>query len=298
VVSLKYFNHLNKIKMQTNQIGHGQIKTTINDLLLHDNIMSKRGVEETNIRVYKTRNLDLFVNITGNRVVIPQHIRKIADSFKADGVLKNPIIVNEKFEVIDGGHRCEAARLANSELYFIVLEGYGLSQVQTLNLNQENWKKKDFMESYANQGMSPYIKLRTFKDINKDFTLNDCIALCSNITSISCGKAGKVRGDASVHLTEVFEDGTWVGKNFVLAQEWVDKIRQIKPYYAGYNRSIFVGTIVGMFMNPNFDFDLFIHKLRLQQTKLVDCSNREQYKVIIEEIYNFRSQNKVNLRFL
>jgi hypothetical protein len=71
----------------------------------------------------------------------------------------------------------------------------------------------------------------------------------------------------------------------------------IKPYYVGYNRSAFVGTMIVLLQNQNFDFNDFMHKLRIQPTALVDCANREQYKTLIEDIYNFKRREKVNLRF-
>ena len=98
-------------------------------------------------------------------------------------------------------------------------------------------------------------------------------------------------------ISEVFVDGTWVGKNFELANEWAEKLRLIKPYYSGYNKSIFVGTMITLFSNPIFDYSEFMHKIRIQRKALVDCANREQQRLLIEEIYNYKSRNKVNLRY-
>jgi hypothetical protein len=52
------------------------------------------------------------------------------------------------------------------------------------------------------------------------------------------------------------------------------------------------------FNNEIFDFSEFMHKLRLQPSALVDCVNSDQYRTVIEDIYNWRSRNKVNLRML
>ena len=139
---------------------------------------------------------------------------------------------------------------------------------------------------------------------NKDFSFNDCIAMCSNTTNgttntiaqkYAPSKMSKSTGHQNIK--EVFEEGTWVGKDFKLAQTNADKIRLIKPYYNNYNRSSFVGTMLSLFTNDDFDFNEFMHKLRLQPTSLVDCTNRGQYKTLIEDIYNYRSRNKVNLRY-
>lgn len=250
--------------------------------------------------VYKTSNLSVFKTIDGNRVPNLQHVKRLTDSILNYGMKCNPIIVNESLQVIDGQHRLLAAKEAKSFVYFIIIKGYSLDEVHTLNLNQKNWTKKDFMDGYANMGIESYVKLKDFYESNDDFTFNDCIAFCSNLSgSSSVGLSRKFRADSDKvsNISQSFESGTWVGRNFKLAQEWADKIRMIKSYYSGYSRSAFVGTMITLFQNDNFDFNEFMHKLRLQPTALVDCANRDQYRTLIEDIYNYRNRNKVNLRF-
>lgn len=249
--------------------------------------------EEVNV-VYKTKDLSIFKMTAGNRIPNPQHIKRLQSSIKQYGMLCNPILVNEKMEIIDGQHRLLASKEVGSEVYFIILQGYSLKEVHTLNLNQKNWTKHDFMDGYASMGIKSYIDLKNFSEENTDFTLNDCIAFCSNITtSGNFTMSQKI----SKNIIEVFEEGTWKTRDIKLAQENADKIRLIKPYYSGYNRSVFVGTILSLFQNKNFDFNEFMHKLRLQPTALVDCAKREQYKTLIEDIYNYKSRKKVNLRY-
>jgi hypothetical protein len=255
-------------------------------------------VQEVN-KVYKTDDLSIFKSIDGNRVANLQHVKRLTDSIKIYGMKCNPILVNEKMEVIDGQHRLIAAKEAKSFVYYIVINGYTLNEVHTLNLNQKNWTKKDFMEGYANMGIESYIKLSKFVEKNNDFGFTDCVSLCSNISGVdNLNLTQKYRADGKKYTSkQVFEEGTWTGKDFELAQDWVNKIRMISLYYLGYNRSTFVGTMIGLFQKENFDFNEFMHKLRLQPTALVDCANREQYKTLIEDIYNWRSRQKINLRY-
>jgi len=251
--------------------------------------------------VYKTNDLSIFKSIGGNRVPNPQHVKRLKRSIIENGMLCNPILVNERMEVIDGQHRLLASKEAQSHIFYIVLKNYSLKEVHTLNLNQKNWTKKDFMDGYADMGLDSYKKLRFFTEKHEDFTFGDCIAMCSNITGSSGLDASQknriAKSGDSINVTEVFVDGTWRGKDFDLANEWAEKLRLIKPYYAGYNKTTFVGTMLGLFTNTIFDYSEFMHKVRLQPKALVDCANREQQRLLIEEIYNYRSRNKVNLRY-
>lgn len=250
-------------------------------------------------KVYKTYDLSIFKSIDGNRVPNLQHIRRLTDSLKVHGMKCNPILVNEKMEVIDGQHRLQAAKNVNTFVYYIVVNGYKLEEVHTLNLNQKNWNKRDYMDGYADMGVESYIKLKEFVQKNYDFTFTDCIAMCSNITTgTTHTMAHKFRNNRNDRKQiEVFEEGTWLGKDFDLAQEWAHKIRMCKPYFEGYNKTTFVATMIGLLQNKLFDFSEFMHKVRIQPKALVDCANREQMRALIEDIYNYKSRNKVNLRY-
>jgi len=249
-------------------------------------------------KVYKTNDLSIFNRIKGNRPANPQHVKRLCDSIKTHGILQTPIIVNEKMYVIDGQHRLLAAKEVGSGIFFIIVKEYNLDEVRILNLNQKNWTKKDFMEGYANMGIEPYLKLRNFVRRNYHFNISDCIALCQNSSASGNSTiAQKYRKGSIYNKKEVFEEGTWLGKDFDLAQEWADKLTMIKPYYDGYKRSIFISTMIGLFKNDNFDFFDFLNKLKTQPRKLEDCSNVSQYKLLIEEIYNYRRRDKVSLRY-
>ncbi len=71
----------------------------------------------------------------------------------------------------------------------------------------------------------------------------------------------------------------------------------VKPYYNGYNKGGFVKTMIGLLQKETFDFNDFMHKIRLQPTAMVDCANTDQYRTLIEDIYNYRNRNKINLRY-
>jgi len=251
-------------------------------------------------KVYKTNKLEIFKPIVGNRPTNPMHIRRLSSSIKQNGLLQNPIIVNEKMQVIDGQHRLSAAKLADSSIYYIIAKGYNLKDVQTLNLNQKNWNKKDFMDGYAAMGIESYVKLKDFVNYNKVFNITDCIALCSNgAASKSSSLSNKYRPSLKkpINLKEVFEEGTWKGKDFKLAQENADKLKMIKPYYDGYRRSTFIGTMLQLLKNDNFNFIQFLDKLKFQKNKLQDSTSVSQYKLLIEDIYNYKRREKVNLRY-
>ena len=71
----------------------------------------------------------------------------------------------------------------------------------------------------------------------------------------------------------------------------------IEPYYNSVRRRSFIYTMMSLFKNENFEFTELLQKLKIQPTALQDCTNVTNYKVLIEEIYNYRRREKVNLRY-
>jgi hypothetical protein len=257
----------------------------------------KNSSQEVN-KVYKTNDLEIFNQIEGNRPANPQHVNRLSQSINENGILCNPILVNEKMQVIDGQHRLLAAKKQQSEIYYIVIDGYGLDDVHTLNLNQKNWSKRDFLDGYAKMGLEPYVKLKAFCKKHKDFTVVSSIQLCSQLSGWGSFTRNTKRSKDKKE-NNIFEQGTWKGGDFNIGEDLANKIELLKPYYKGFNRGSFVSVMLSLLLYKKdiFDFNEFMHKIRLQPTALVDCTTVEQYKMLIEDIYNYRSRNKVNLRY-
>ena len=68
------------------------------------------------MEIFRTNKYEIFKQLKGNREVSPKRISKIINSIKEVGYIINPIIVNEKMEVIDGQGRLEALRILKIQL--------------------------------------------------------------------------------------------------------------------------------------------------------------------------------------
>jgi hypothetical protein len=231
--------------------------------------------------VYKTNDLSIFKTLDGNRDVIQSHLKRLSLSMK-ENKLFSPIIVNENFEVIDGQHRLMSAKANNQSIEFIIVNGYGLKEVQILNANSKNWSSDDYMNGYCDLDKKDYITYREFKN-KYGFGHSECQALLSNITS--------------ANLQPIFNNGKFKINDYRKAVDMAEKILMISEFYSGYKRRSFVFALMSLFENSNFMFTQFLQKIKIQPTALVDCTTTTSYLLLIEEIYNYRSRNKVNLRY-
>lgn len=109
--------------------------------------------------VYVTKDYSIFKRLIGNRDIPESRISKIVESIQTIGWVHNPIIVNDKMEVIDGQGRLTALQRLKMPVEYIIAPGAGNKECIYMNMNMVNWKLSDFIKSYAEQGNENYQRL-------------------------------------------------------------------------------------------------------------------------------------------
>lgn len=232
-------------------------------------------------QVHTTTDYFLFNPIEGNRNKNLLHINRLKKSM-AETYLFTVIIVNEKYEIIDGQHRFDVIQELKLPLNYIVCNGYGLNEVHILNQNSKTWTSDDYLDGYCKLGYKDYLKYREFKELY-GIGHYECMWL--------------LNGSQLSNPTQVFFTGDFKIKNYNEACKIIEKIMLVEPYYNEWKRRSFILAMLQLFKNPNFELTEFLQKLKLQPTALSNCSTTNQYVSLIEEIYNYRRREKVNLRY-
>lgn len=234
-------------------------------------------------QVHTTTDYFLFKPIDGNRNKNFLHLSRLKKSI-AENYLFTVIIVNENYEIIDGQHRFECVKELNLPLNYIVCSGYGLNEVHVLNQNSKTWNADDYLTGYCNLGYEDYLKYKKFKD-KYQFGHNECMAMLTN----------QFAGGGSLFLK--FKDGDFKITHLKQAEHKAEKIWMLKNLYEGFKRRSFVYALIYLFDKPQFEFTEFLQKIKNQPTALINCNDTKQYISLIEEIYNYRRKDKVNLRY-
>jgi len=232
-------------------------------------------------QVHTTTDYFLFKPIEGNRNKNLLHINRLKKSM-AETYLFTVIIVNEKYEIIDGQHRFDVIQELKLPLNYIVCKGYGLNEVHILNQNSKTWTSDDYLDGYCKLGYKDYLKYKEFKELY-GIGHYECMWL--------------LNGSQLSNPTQVFFTGDFKIKNYNEACKIIEKIMIVEPYYQEWKRRSFILAMLQLFKNPNFELTEFLQKLKLQPTALSNCSTTNQYVSLIEEIYNYRRREKVNLRY-
>lgn len=112
--------------------------------------------------VYRTEDLSIFKTLLGNRAVKENRKQALIESIDKHGYITNPIIVNERYEVIDGQGRLAACKELNSPIDYIIVPNISIDECRILNMNMKNWMVIDFIKSYAEKGNKDYQRLLEF----------------------------------------------------------------------------------------------------------------------------------------
>lgn len=106
--------------------------------------------------VYSTEDYSVFKKLNGNREVLEFRKKRIIESIVERGWIRNPIVVNQKFEVIDGQGRLEALQELKMPVEYVIAPNATINDCVALNLKQSNWRYIDFIKCFADMGREDY----------------------------------------------------------------------------------------------------------------------------------------------
>ena len=241
--------------------------------------------------VYSTNDYEMFKTLDGNRTVNKLQVSRLKESFKK-AYLLSPILINQQNQIIDGQHRFEAAKALGLPVNYIICNDYGLKEIQILNANMKNWSKEDYLHSYCDLKKPEYLKFRNFMRRFNEFGIATCEIM---LIDRSQGKNGTIEGIRC--RTRYFEEGELEIPDYEHSCEIAERIMQIKPYYKGFNKPIFVRAMCSVFKVVDYNHKVFLQRLNSQPKALQQCATVAQYRLMIEDIYNYRSREKVSLRY-
>jgi hypothetical protein len=250
----------------------------------------KKELSVPTYQVHTTTDYSMFRSIDGNRNLNLLHINRLKKSMQ-EHYLFTVIVVNEKYEIIDGQHRFNAIRDLGLPLHYTVMNGYGLHHVQILNANSSNWGTQDYLQAYCDLGYEDYLRLAEFL---RKYKLNITIG-ASILIGNTTGQGGMKAGAPF----EFFKHGTLKisDKQVKDAEKFVDMLYLFEPYFDGFKSRTFVFALMKLNNNSDFAMVELLQKVKIQPSALQACQQVNQMISLIEEIYNYKRRDKVNLRY-
>lgn len=235
--------------------------------------------------IFKTHDYGKFTILHGNRALSPSHAAALAESMK-EKYIPNPIICNERFQIIDGQHRFHAVQELELPLYYLVIPTLNLEDVQRLNSRTRNWVLNDYMDSHCDKGNINYIRYREFKDAFR-FSHRPSLTLLK-ISGLAARPDEKLFREGKMMVTE---DQIKIGRK--KAQQILDLdifYQKHETKTQGVRTRDFVNAMCIALSNKKFSYGKFITQLkkRRNRAKLEDQASQVKYQALIEDIYNFQ----------
>jgi len=223
-----------------------------------------------------------FNLIKGNRDINLLNLGRIKRSIMQKQ-LSVPIIVNEKFEIIDGQHRFTVLKELELPIYFIKIEGYGLSECQILNSCSKSWSPQDYLNGYVNLGNKEYIKVKEFREKYSFLSIKMCQILL-------------VGGQTDTGYAQTFKEGLFKILDYEKGCQLAEKMQDFKLYPPFYNTH-FQLALLTMFTNKEYDHEQMLQKLVYQGNKLTKETRVREYLTALTEIYNYKTRGNEKIYF-
>ncbi len=232
----------------------------------------------TEIVVRQTNQYNRFIGIDGNRVVNVQDVDIIKKSM-AIKQLVVPVIVNELMQIIDGQHRVQACADLGLPIYYVILFGYRLEEVQRINAKMRAWSNKDFLDSYVeryNSGQEQYVQY----NILNEFSINNDIPLSTALILSDLRKSKKA-------IIDSFKDGTFLFRREDIAQGIIDGARDFNQYDKKvWKKGNFIRVFASLFMNGRYNHETMMNNVPRKISLLAEMVTDHSTMTNLMKIYN------------
>jgi len=238
-------------------------------------------------KIYTTTDYDKFVFTDWNRNISNSRVVLMVESITKVGWLPQPILVNEKFEIIDGQSRVMALKQLGMPVEFIIMPGIGRKECQALNLFQKNWTTKNYIDSYVADNNEHYIWLkeviaRYSKALTTSVVIN--VAIGKGRSYILGGQKNIIVNDGRFKLSP--SEKTYVENVLFYLSRFSDTID-----YVGGRKETFFGAIMFLYQLEELDRERICKVINdARYDGLVSSGTVEGWLQQIETLYNKRLQ--------
>lgn len=226
--------------------------------------------------VYVTTDYTKFRKLEVNRGLIKKRLERLIKSFSIGEIL-NPIVVNKRFEIIDGQGRFEAKKFLRRPIYYIIDADAGIEECRRMNEYNTPWSARDYIESYAAEGNVNYINLLN--------TLNETKFPVSRVLRMISKSGAEARNEkiSEGRLLFSLDDA---GKAIQISKLCDDVLTALdfekRPSEAFYTAMAVITK------NPKYNHDRFVNNCKSNRNRYCQMTGLEDQLKEFSRIYNYR----------
>lgn len=234
--------------------------------------------------IYQTTDYSIFrIMEKGNRPIDKARVKALVKSMRSK-YLHTIILVNDRYEIIDGQHRFMAIKSLGLPLRYTFAENYGISETRGFNQNVRGWTRMNIIQSYAAEGVESYARILEFKNRYPYLTENAVLTILQQ-NSAGLGKEAFNKGEFEI---PDYEKSCEIA-DLVMAYKGLD----IKDGYLTdiFSRREFAVAISKLVREAGFTKainDEIVRKIKAYPSRFYPCLRTCEYIKMLESIYNYK----------
>jgi len=229
-------------------------------------------------KVLYTSDYDMFKIMPDNREINTKHVGELIENIRAAGQLQ-PIIINEKNEIIDGQRRFRCCKLLGIPVMYLVSEKTTIKDVLMINTSQKSWSSLDYLKAYSHTNhwnSAEYKKILTFKE---DYNIKFDIVLFLLYGQPLVHNAGKG--------LKAFKMGDFKVENLEKAQRQASQLLKIKAFAPNLvNIAKFCKAWLRVSVVEDFSLTLGYKQMESNTKKFDKCQNQRDWDEAMVKAYN------------
>ena len=237
---------------------------------------------KVNVTIYKTKNYDMFKLVSSNRPVTEAHVKEIMSEIQANNFLsENPVKVNRSHEIIEGQHTFQACVRLEIPVYYMYTK-MTKNHIGRFNSSRKTWSMEDVLHHYCVEGVHDYKILAGFRR-RHPYPLSTLIILLT--------------GENSKKVLSEYRKGEFkVAQSLDTVEKLLDNIKEFKEFSDKiYRNRAFITAYIDVLTHPDFNHDVFVHKVGLVPARFIKQENKRDYFRMVEDIYNYKNSTPIRL---
>ena len=269
------------------------------------NFSQHSGANTSTQTVLKTTSYDDFGYITGNREIDEPNVKSITHQIAQHGQLQ-PIIVNEKNQVIDGQHRVEVCRRLQIPVQYVVRPGASIADVISANVVGKKWRPVDYVRRYAAENNDHYVKLLAFIEKCQGHKISATSAI--NITRgghsdstyyfYDDNTIRKHSGTVKAKKLGIAGTDVKIGR-FKMPSERVaeQRLRAVLQFkqWPFYRQTSFINALLQVMRIADFKLKRLVDNAQRYPSRFTKEPDVESFVQMFETVYNYRRSDKLPL---
>ena len=241
-----------------------------------------------------TKNWSKMTFLADNRDIDDGDVKRLAESIKNEGQLQ-PIVLNEKWEIIEGQHRVHACQLLDIPILYVISAGATIKHVIIMNNNQKSWRNKDYLKCFSHKNHKNSAEYKKIGAFMKEYGLNFSISI--NLLAGNETKKSSFTGSGTAR--KAFKEGNFQIKDLQKAEKYGSQLKRLKakvPKLVGIGKFCTAWVSIQDRISPDSDGSWSIitavKQIEKNAGEFVGLVNQESWDAAMVKAYN----HKLNLK--